>query len=60
MTREILLIGGGKIGEAIAVLLSDVSDFKLAVADHSEVAPTCWMPRIVVQFAGRQPENMPY
>ncbi len=38
MTREILLIGGGKIGEAIAVLLSDVSDFKLAVADHSEVA----------------------
>ena len=38
MTKKILLIGGGKIGEAIAALLSDTPDFALMVADHSEDA----------------------
>ncbi len=36
MSKEILLIGAGKIGEAIAVLLKGVSDYHLVVADRSE------------------------
>lgn len=38
MTKKILLVGAGKIGEAIAILLKGVHDYELLVADRSEAA----------------------
>lgn len=33
--KPILLLGGGKIGETIAVLLARTGDYAVTVADHS-------------------------